>query len=503
MKKTPSLFLCAVCFLSATAQISAQPAPLGGFDKYVTAAVQDWEVPGLAIAVVKDGKIVFSKGFGVRELGKTGKVNEHSLFAIGSTTKAMTAAAIGMLVDEGKVKWDDPVTKHLPDFQLYDPWVTREVTVRDLLTHRAGLGNADLLWYGQGNSREEIIRRLRLVEPATSMRTHFTYQNIMYVAAGQVVAAASGMPWEDFVRQRILAPLEMKDTVVTLRETESIENVAAPHDRIDGKLEVIENASVDIAGPAGSIWSSVHDMSQWMILLLEGKGPNGAAVLDDKVVNELFTPQFIVDRDEFYPTAQFTKPHWTTYGLGWFQHDYTGRAVDFHTGSIDGMVAIAGLIRDEHLGVFVLANLDHAEVRHALMYRVFDLYGDGPSRDWSSDLKKFYGERREKAEKRSEEQLSKRVADTTPSHPLEDFAGAYSDPLFGPIQITHKDGLRASYGPALEGRMEHWHYNTFRIHWDARWRGTAFATFALDAAGKPSKLEVMGTVFKRQDEGGQ
>ncbi len=474
---------------------TAQTSRISGLDAYVSKSIKDWNVPGLAIAIVKDGQVVFAKGYGVRELGKPEPVDEHTLFAIGSTTKALTAAALGMLVDEKKLRWDDPVTKHLCDFQLYDPYVTREVTVRDLLTHRAGLGNADLLWYGQDNSRKEILYRLRYLKPQTSMRSHFTYQNIMYVAAGEIVAAVSGIPWEDFVRQRIFEPLDMKDTVPILADAERRPNVASPHYRIDGNVRVIENASVDAVAPAGSVWSSVHDMAQWMLFMLDEGDEE--SLLSASTRKELFTPQFIVDREEFYPTARLTQPHWTTYSLGWFQHDYNGRVVDFHTGSIDGMVAIIGLIRDEGLGVYVLGNLDHAEVRHALMYRVFDLYAEKPMRDWSAEFQKLFTELREKRETRRKKAEEERIPDTHPSLPLDKYAGTYSDPLYGTVNIVYDNKLVLRYGKGFAGELEHWHYDTFRAHWEAEWRGSTLVSFNLDSKGRPERLTVLGLTFKR------
>ena len=485
--------LFAILVLS-TSTVSAQPQPLDAFDDYVANAVRDWEVPGLAIAVVKNGQVVFSKGYGVRELGKPDLVDRQTLFAIGSTTKAMVAASIGMLVDEGKLGWNDAVTNHLPDFQLYDPYVTREVTVRDLVTHRAGLGNADFLWYGQEATRQDILHRLRYLPPQTSMRSHFTYQNIMYTAAGEVVAAASGVAWEQFLRRRLFEPLGMNSSVALLAETRGRPNVASPHDRIDGAIKVIKNASVDPVAPAGSVWSSVDDMAKWMVFLLEGQ----PALLKDETRADLFKPQFIVG-DSFYPTKRLTRPHWTTYGSGWFQHDYNGRAVDFHTGSIDGMVAIIGLIRDERLGVYVLGNLDHAEVRHALMYRVFDHYGGGSVRDWSAELKELYGNLHTEAVSRMKKVEDERVPGTAPTFPLEEYAGTYSDPLYGTIEVTYDGKLSIRYGPGFEGELEHWHYDTFRARWDAKWRGTLLVAFNMDAKGRPSTLMAGGGVFTREE----
>ena len=279
-------------------------------------AVADWDVTGLAVAVVKDGDVLFAKGYGIRELGSGVKVDEHTLFAIGSTTKAMTAAAIGMLVDEGKLDWDDPVTDHLREFRLYDPFVTREITIRDLLTHRAGLPNADFLWYGQDRESDDILFRMRYVEPETLLRSSFTYQNIMYAAAGEVVAELSGMSWDAFIQKRIFEPLEMNGSIASAATLDAQPNVARPHYRVDGATRVIENASVDAIAPAGSVWSSVFDMAQWMRFLLEGTTRDGTELLSQETLEELFTPQTLVDPEEFYPTQAVTNPHWMTYGLG-------------------------------------------------------------------------------------------------------------------------------------------------------------------------------------------
>jgi CubicO group peptidase (beta-lactamase class C family) len=482
------------------ARIAAQPAPLQGFDAYVAQAVADWGPPGLAIAVVKDGEVVFARGYGVLELGGSEPVTEHTRFAIGSTTKAITAAAVGILVDEGKLTWDDRVIQHLPDFQLSDPYVTREIRIRDLLSHRAGLGNADYLWYGQDQSTEEIIRKLRYVEPAYSMRAGYVYQNIMFATAGELTARVSGMPWTAFVRTRILEPLGMTETAMTLAELDGLANVAAPHDVLDGELQVIGNASVDAVAAAGSIWSSVGDMAKWIRMLLAGgELPDGSRLLRQPTFATLFTAHNIIPRGSFYPTARLTEPHWTTYALGWFQADYQGRATDFHTGSIDGMVAICGLIRDENLGVYVLANRDHTELRHALMYRVFDLYGEEAPRDWSAELKELYDGMAALSEARSRRSGSERVEGTTPSLELQAYAGTYSDRLYGTVEVSWiNDALYLEYGPGLKGPMEHWHYDTFRVLFEAAWRGWPTVSFTLDARGRPATLTLSGREYRRE-----
>ena len=500
-RRTALRLILAPALVSWTGPVSAQQPSLSDFDAYVSRAMRAWEIPGLAVAVVKDDSVVFMKGYGVRQLGKPAPVDAQTLFAIGSTTKAMTAAAIGMLVDEGKVQWDDPVTKYLPSFQLADPYVTREVRVRDLLTHRTGLPGADLLWAGADYPTAEILRRIRYLEPATSIRTRFAYQNVMYAAAGEVIAAASGMPWETFVRSRIFTPLGMRGTLPTAALLARQPNVAMPHMRLDDTIRIVANRSVDPVAPAGAVWSSVSDMTRWMRFVLDSGRTGRTRLLSAATFAELLTPQVVVPPEEFYPTARLTHPHFTLYGLGWFLEDYRGRAVAMHTGSIDGMSAIIGLIPDQRLGVYVLANLDHAELRHALMYKVFDLYNPPAATDWSADLLKLYGDLREQGKIAQRKRDESRVTGTTPTHKLEQYVGTYSDPLYGYAVVTYAKGrLHLRFGRAFDGDLEHWHYDTFRAHWADRTAGTSQVTFVLDAAGAPTSLLVEGAegrIFKR------
>jgi len=470
-------------------------------NSYVSKAVEDWAAVGLAIAVVKDGKVVFSKGYGLREMGKPQPVDTSTLFAIASTTKAMTAAAMGMLVDEGKVRWDDPVTKHLPSFQLYDPYATREITVRDLLTHRAGLGNADYLWSVSDLSASAMVDRLRLIKPAYSLRSGFIYQNIMYVAAGQVIAASSGMPWAKFVKTRLFEPIGMKSTVPIAAEVPRGANAASPHFRYGGDtIAVIRSEQAEALGPAGDVWSNAADMSRWMQFLLDSGRVNGKQLLKPATFAELFTPQTVVPPDEFYPTIELTNPHWMTYGLGWFQHDYQGRMLDFHTGSLYGMVAILGLVRDANFGVYVLSNVDHVEVRHALMYKAIDLYLGNPSRDWSTDLRALYGARRASADSSRKAREAKRITGTKASLPLSRYVGVYEEPAFGKVRVSERGGvLRFDLGPALAGNMEHWQYDTFRVRYDDRWQGTDLLSFTI-GDGVASELRIGDATLGRVPE---
>lgn len=487
----------------AQAPISADEARAKEMDSYVAKAVKDWHVAGLAIAVVKGGKVVFSKGYGVREIAKAAPVDTTTLFAIASTTKAMTAASIGMLVDEGKVNWDDPVTKYIPTLQMYDPYVTRELTVRDLLTHRAGLGNADYLWDVDDYSMPEIIQRMRLIKPEYSFRSGFVYQNIMYMMAGEVVAAASGMPWSKFVRTRIFEPIGMRSSVPLERLIAQGANRASPHWLLGGDtLVLIHYSDGQSIGPAGGVWSNVSDMSRWMQFLLDSGKVGGKRLLQPATYAELFKPQVMVPPDEFYPTAELTKPHWTTYGLGWFQQDYNGRMLNFHTGSLNGMVAIIGLIQDERFGVYVLANVDHAELRHALMYKAADLFLGNTARDWSAEFNKMYSRRRATGDSLRLASDAKRITGTRPSLALSKYAGSYEDPVIGRIDIVDKAGkLRFTAGRNYSGDLEHWQYETFRIHFDQRWQGTDLISFTI-GDGIPTALNTQGFSLSRVNGGG-
>jgi CubicO group peptidase (beta-lactamase class C family) len=499
------MYRLALLSLAVAAAANAQIADpkITELDAYVAKAVRDWQAPGLAIAVVKDGKVVFEKGYGLREVSKPAAFDTSTVSAIASTTKAMTAVAMGILVDEGKVNWDDPVTRYLPSFQLYDPYATREVTVRDLLTHRAGLGNADYLWAVSDLPADEMITKLRLIKPAYSIRSSFIYQNVMYIAAGQVIANVSGMPWAKFVQTRIFDPLGMRNTYPNASKVPAGANAAVPHWRFgNDTIVAIRRDQSQAIGPAGDVWSSVADMSKWMMFLLDSARVNGKRLLKPETYAELFTPQVMVPPDEFYPTMQLTRPHWTTYGLGWFQHDYQGRMLDFHTGSLSGMVAIIGLIPDERFGVYILANRDHVEVRHALMYKAIDIFVGNPSRDWSTELLALYNKRRAAGDSANAANDAKRIKGTKPSLALSKYAGAYEDPLLGRVVVTENGGrLRIDAGHILKGDLEHWQYNQFRARYDDRWLGTDQITFTI-GDGIATALDIAGFSLRRVSDAG-
>jgi CubicO group peptidase (beta-lactamase class C family) len=467
------------------------------FDAYVEKSRKQYQVPGLAITVVKDGKVLLKKGYGVRQLDKPEAVNDQTLFACASTTKAMTATCMAMLVDEGKISWDDAVIKHLPDFQLYDPYVTRDLKIRDLFTHNSGVGNTDFLWGVMDISSDEVLKRMNQVQPTYSLRSSFIYQNIFYVYAGKVIEKVSGSPWEVFIKKRIFEPLGMTRTYPHLQMVNDA-NQSSEHYWVDGKIAVISRTNADAIGPAGSVWASVDDMSKWAICMLDSSKYAGGRLVKPATWAELFKPQVIVPADEFYPTAQLTKPNWTTYSLGWFQQDYKGKKVNFHTGSLAGETAINGQLPESKLGVYVFGNLDHAEVRHALMFKAFDVFALGGTRDWSSEFQMLYKNLGQQYEQKQKEQDLQRIPNTKPSLALTEYAGKYASDLYGEIIVT-TDGnsLNLAINNVVNAKLDHWHYDTFSGWYDKRWWGKTKVQFKLNAAGRATTLEVEGMEFTR------
>ena len=499
MKKV-ALYLSLFIYSWTVLNAQVEQATINTFDQYVESARKAWDTPGLAIAVVKDGEVVFAKGYGVLEVGKTAKVNTQSIFGCASTTKAMTAAAMAMLVDEGKADWEDPVAMYLPDFQLSDPFITHSIRIKDLFTHNTGIGNADFLWVRNDLSEDEILHQMRYAPISYPMRGGYTYQNIMYLAAGKVIEKLSGMSWSAFLQERIFDPLDMNRTFPYLEQAQQQPNRFTPHDYVDGKLHPMPNTSADRIGPAGSAWSCVDDMAKWMLFLLNEGNVDDQQLLKPESHHMLFTPQIIIPVDQFYPSTELTMPHWTTYALGWFQHDYNGHFVSFHTGSLGGNVAIHGLLPDQELGVYILANRDHTEVRHALMYKAFDAFGQtGVDRDWSTDLKAIYDQRAKKSQWRRQAFLDSQVPNTKPSKPLSDYTGEYSDPFYGTAKVTLEDEtLHLSLTSQTYLTLEHFHYDTFMATWDGRpWDGKSAVKFELDVEGEVNAVEVAGMRFGR------
>ena len=449
--------------------------------------LKEFQVPGIAVGVVADGRVVLAKAYGVLKAGETKRVTTKTLFQIASNTKAFTSAALAILVDEKKVSWDDRVVDIVPEFQMSDPYVTREMRVRDLLCHRSGLGlgAGDLLFFPDSElSTPEFLRHLRFVPLATSFRSSYAYDNVLYVAAGQVIEEVSRQPWGEFIKQRIFRPLGMNETRVRSSEVQPTDEVAAPHVPVAGKLQTIAISKLGVSDPAGSIMSSIDDMTRWIEVQLAG----GKPLFSPRQQKEMWTPHIFVPIPDEYPKQLETlRPHWSAYGLGWFLNDYRGRRVVFHTGGLNGMVTRVTLVPEAKLGIVVLTNQQAGGAFNALTMAILDQYLGTGNTDWVSAYGQVAKEREEKSRKTVAEAAAHRAAESKPSLPLGKYAGVYRDPWYGDVSIREEGGKLAmsfSHSPSLSGTLEHFQYDTFIARWhDRSLDADAYVTFALKPDG--------------------
>jgi CubicO group peptidase (beta-lactamase class C family) len=449
--------------LPAFSQVDTKP-----LDKYFAQALSDWEVPGMAVAIVKDGEIIFAKGYGVLEDGKKTKVDEHSMFAIASNTKAFISASLAHLVWEQKISWDDQVVKHLPYFELYDAYSTHATTLRDILSHRVGLGtfSGDVIWYKSEYSAEDVIKHVKYVPQAYSYRAGYGYSNLMFITAGEVIKSVTGMPWDEFVERHFFIPLDMNRTVTSVSKLAAMKNVASPHKTIDGKITPIPYAAWENSGAAGGIISNVEDLSKWMILQMNS-GINGADTLfSPKAQVDMWTPH---NNYKVSLASQKNIPskHFSGYGLGWGLSDYAGRKLVNHSGGYDGMYSRVTLIPEEKLGIVVLTN-SMTGITTPITMKALDVILASGDRDWSKEAlpraKKSASNRKEQVDKK----VAAREVDTKPTLPLTTYTGNYYDPMYGAAQVLIEDGhLVLDFAPAphLKSDLTHWHYDTFKIEW--------------------------------------
>ena len=375
--------LCLIIF--PVQPIFAQPGQLEDLDAYIEKAMGEWHVPGLAIAIVKDDKVIYNKGFGVRDINKKDRVDTNTLFAIASNTKAFTVHALGLLVQEGKISWDDPVLKYLPDFQLYDPVITRKITIRDLLCHRSGLGTwaGDLIWWGSTYTRGNVIDRIRFIKPVADFRTTYRYSNMMFLVAGQIIPEVTGSSWDDFLKERFFFPLQMRRTNTSISELDLAGNVALPHTIQKGEVTSVLYVNVDNSAPAGAINSCTADLVHWLGLQLASGSYNGEQLVNPEIIAETRKSHIMIP---ISPYAKKINPysHLSTYALGWRLRDYQGRLIINHTGGLDGMYSYMGFMPDEHLGLVILTNLDNHSLQRALAYHVYDALLNLDFQDWSN-----------------------------------------------------------------------------------------------------------------------
>lgn len=477
------------------APAAAQQDPFKALDAYIEKSRQDWGVAGLAVAIVRHDSVIYAKGFGVRDITKPEKVDERTLFAIGSNSKSFTALAMGMLQDEGKLSIDEPVLKYLPQYALSDAYITREITPRDLMSHRTGYFRGDAVWMGSGFSREEIIRRALYQPKSTSFRSMFGYNNINWLAAGLIVGQVSGLGWDAFVKQRLFAPLGMTASGTSTSELPAGGDVATPHARVDGKPVAIKYRNIDNVGPAGSINSNVVDMAQYLRMHLRDGVYQGTPLISKKYHDQMQTPQTIASsgQDSLLPMV-----HFDTYGLGLWLRDWYGKKLVSHGGGIDGMLSQMAWVPEADVGVVVLTNTDGQNLQNALTYRIIDQLLGAPARDWSGIYlaQSRQGERAQDSVRAA--LAAARLTGTKPSAALDRYAGTYEHPFYGQLRIERDgDGLVLKRSAEQWGKLDHWQVDTWQVQWNTS-RNPGIPTFALfrvDPNGKVGALEVRGPPF--------
>jgi CubicO group peptidase (beta-lactamase class C family) len=463
---------------------------LAGFDEFVESAMKSWNVPGMGIAIVKDGKVVLAKGYGLRNVKANLPVTADTVFAIGSSTKAFTTMAMGMLVDEGKLEWDTPVTKYLPTFALRDEEAGERMTARDLVTHRSGLPRHDLMWYNAKLTRPELVERLPYLEPNKDFRETFQYQNLMYLTAGHLTAQIAGIPWEDVLRTKILEPLGMTSSNFSVAGMQKMRDYALPYSRREKQTIDIPFRDIDTIGPAGSINSSVNDMTKWLQLHLGGGTIEGRRIIAARQISEMHRPQMVIQSfPGLFEDREIQQP---AYGLGWFIESYRGKKRVHHGGNIDGFSAMVSLMPDDGMGIVVLSNLNGTPLPGIVARHAIDrMLGLEPI-DWNGRSLK----RREVSEKASASARKsagdERRTGTKPAHPLEEYAGEYVHPAYGSVIVTQSGDALAAAFHDIPMKLNHWHYETFRgdVQESALADAKLFFQFFTDLQGEVDRLTV-------------
>ncbi|MGQ4659500.1 serine hydrolase [Lysobacter sp. F6437] len=479
-----------------TATPADTPSALQGFDAYVENVRKQFDVPAIAVAIVKDGKVVLERGYGVKDLQSREPVDEQTLFAIASNTKAFTAASLQMLAEDGQLDMDDRVIEHLPWFRMSDPYITHEMRINDLLAHRSGLalGAGDLLyWPGTDYDTEEVARRLRNVPIDGGFRAQYAYDNILFGVAQLVIEAASGQSYEDFLRSRILQPLDMDATRFNSDRLQPGDNVATGYSKANFEdLVAAPRMSWGNVSGAGGLYSSVHDLTRWVRMQLDQgviPGTDGERLFSEKRQREMWTVMTPIPVPKAkIPELEAATPNFRGYGQGWNLTDYRGEKLVWHTGGWPGFVSRITMVPEQELGVIVLTSGEVGGAFNSVTMRALDAILGAPQTDWTAAYAKARGESEDEAATDWKKHQAERDADSKPSLPLADYAGTYTDPWYGDVEISQQGGklrIAFSHTEALVGTLSHWQHDTFVIRWDQRWlNADAFLTFSLDPDGE-------------------
>jgi len=470
------------------------PAAPPDMDVWVERALETFEVPGAAVAIVKDGEVVLARGYGVRHVGESAPVDGHTRFGIASNTKAFTATALGLLVEQGDLEWDGRVIDYLPWFRMWDPWVTREMTVRDLLVHRSGLGlgQGDLLYWPESNvTRREIVEAVRHLEPATSFRSAYAYDNILYHVAALVIEEVSGQTWEEFVHTRIISPLGMSDTRVTRASTLEEGNVATTHARVEGVVRPVQPLAATATNAAGGINSTAADMAKWMIVQLDsGRVAGGERLFSERTTRELWTPVTPMPFGRAPAGMEPLQVQYQGYALGFVIRDYRGRKIVTHTGGLPGYVSRVTMVPDLGLGIAVLTNQEVGAAFESITTHVLDHYMGAEPVDWITAFSDRMARQDSVVAARDQAVAAERDTASRPSLPLSGYAGTYTDAWYGDVTIVEGEaGLEIQFSrtESLLGDLQHWQFDTFYVRWrDRELRADAFITFELGIDGTVS-----------------
>jgi CubicO group peptidase (beta-lactamase class C family) len=455
--------------------VLAQDMPINNseIDKIAGQALKVFETPGMSVGIIKDGKLIFAKGYGIADIQANTPVTPDTIFGIASHTKAYTTAALAILMDEGKLTWDDKVIDHIPEFRMYDPYVTREFTIRDLLTHRSGLdlGAGDLVMFPNAKAtRADIIATLQHLKPVSSFRSKFDYDNLLYIVAGEVVTRASGMPWEDFVARRIFQPLKMDSCNAVREKLPATAPLAKPYMTVNGKLTLTAFQNSDPMSAAGAINCSLVDHAKWIALQLnEGKLPDGTPIFSEQRHREMWTPNTITSG-----TALKNGPynsHFQAYGLGWVLSDVNGQLLVKHSGGLMGMVTYSHLLPEQEMAVIVFTNSMNGGAMVSMSNEILDAYLGVDNGNWIETLDTMLSQRKDAADKAVAQIAKNTVGGGTPPLALQAYAGTYKDAWYGDVTVDKKeDQLEISFGRSeqLHGTLKHFQNNTFIVYWDDR-----------------------------------